>query len=299
MALQNACLNLFARWSRVKAQTEPGPGYAKTSVIVVCEALKIFVAFVLLKFSERLSFSETARKVYRETVGFPMEAAKLLVPSTLYVIQNNLVLVAAENLEGPVLAVFSQAKIFTTAMFSILMLGRVLAPRQWMALLFLASGVASVQISMMESKDGEGDAGEKNVLYGLIASICACCTSGFAGVYFEKATLTLTLSLSLSLTNNPNRNPKPLRCSRAARSPFGCATSTSPSLASSWASSRRSRATASRSPRAASSPATTTSSGRWWWCRPAAACSSPPSSSTRTTSSRPSARPWPSSSRPR
>ena len=55
-----------------------------------------------------LSLLDTAKKVYRETVDYQLEAAKLLVPSTLYVVQNNLVLVAADNLEGPVLAVFSQ-----------------------------------------------------------------------------------------------------------------------------------------------------------------------------------------------
>eukprot|EP00968_Pinguiococcus_pyrenoidosus_P011356 scaffold913_cov233-Pinguiococcus_pyrenoidosus.AAC.11 len=47
----------------------------------------------------------------------------------------------------------------------------------------------------MENKSGEGDAGEKNVWVGLTAVLCACCTSGFAGVYFEKVLKGSSLSV--------------------------------------------------------------------------------------------------------
>lgn len=186
MAVQNAMLNLSARWSRVVAETDGLGGYTKTTVIVTCEFLKIFIAFLLLRAEEGLTLASTFEHVKRETLTKLPEAAKLLVPSTLYVIQNNLVLVAADNLEGPVMAVFSQVKILTTAMFSVAMLNRKLVKRQWTALVILAVGVSSVQISQMGQDEGSGDAGSKNVVLGLIAVLCACCTSGFAGVYFEK-----------------------------------------------------------------------------------------------------------------
>lgn len=186
MAVQNASLNLLARWSHVSSATSDAPAHAKTTVVVTCEALKILVALLLFANEEGTGIVAAVRRVVAETMEQPLEAAKLLVPSTLYVVQNNLVLVAAENLEGPVMAVFSQAKILTTAVFSIVMLGRELNARQWLALVVLAGGVSAVQVSMMEAKEGEGDAGEKNVLLGLFLTLCACCTSGFAGVYFEK-----------------------------------------------------------------------------------------------------------------
>ena len=47
-----------------------------------------------------------------------------MVPATLYVLQNNLVLVAADNLSSPILAVLSQLKIATTAVFSVFFLGK-------------------------------------------------------------------------------------------------------------------------------------------------------------------------------
>ena len=65
--------------------------------------------------------------------------------------------------------------------------------KQWLALAMLALGVGLVQISSVEDKgedkngDGDGDdAGKENPFLGLVAVLSACCTSGFAGVYFEK-----------------------------------------------------------------------------------------------------------------
>ena len=135
-----------------------------------------------------------------------------MVPSALYVLQNNLVLVAANNLEGPILAVTAQVKILTTAFFTVIILKRSLRRSQWAALAFLFVGVAMVQVSQMNiviemgdteqrseggdadadassvSNAGEsgGDGGTKNMMLGLTAEISACMTSGFAGVYFEK-----------------------------------------------------------------------------------------------------------------
>ena len=135
-----------------------------------------------------------------------------MVPSALYVLQNNLVLVAANNLEGPILAVTAQVKILTTAFFTVIILKRSLRRSQWVALAFLFLGVALVQVSQMGSvidmgdteerseggdgdadassgnREGEsgGDGGTKNMMLGLTAEISACMTSGFAGVYFEK-----------------------------------------------------------------------------------------------------------------
>ncbi|KAI9610357.1 hypothetical protein H4Q26_006496 [Puccinia striiformis f. sp. tritici PST-130] len=65
---------------------------------------------------------------------------KLSIPAVLYVIQNNLQFVAAANLD---VATFS---ILTTALCSVVMLGRQLSVKKWTALFFLAVGVALVQL---------------------------------------------------------------------------------------------------------------------------------------------------------
>jgi|AntRauTorckE5430_2_1112549.scaffolds.fasta_scaffold108931_2 UDP-sugar transporter A1/2/3 len=46
---------------------------------------------------------------------------------------------AADNLEGPVVAVLGQLKIVTTALFSVTLLKRTLTLKQWVALFALVS----------------------------------------------------------------------------------------------------------------------------------------------------------------
>jgi solute carrier family 35 (UDP-sugar transporter), member A1/2/3 len=95
-----------------------------------------------------------------------------------------------DNLPGPVVAVLSQLKILTTAIFSVMLLKKSLSARQWIALVALIAGVASVQVSsMLGASDGHNaDASEdkeENVVTGGLAALLAAMTSGFAGVYFE------------------------------------------------------------------------------------------------------------------
>jgi UDP-sugar transporter A1/2/3 len=67
---------------------------------------------------------------------------------------------------------------------------------KWLSLVLLTIGVAIVQLS--GSKDKDASEGEQhNRFVGLIAVLCAACTSGFAGVYFEKILKGSTTSLWL------------------------------------------------------------------------------------------------------
>lgn len=63
---------------------------------------------------------------------------------------------------------------------------RVLLLKQWGALAMLAIGVGLVQVSKEEGDKGEESSDRQDPLMGLAAVLMACCTSGFAGVYFEK-----------------------------------------------------------------------------------------------------------------
>lgn len=77
-----------------------------------------------------------------------------------------------------------QLKILTTALFSVLMLGRKLSSLQWGSLVILFVGVALVQLQ--SSSSSSHSAQMQNHLLGLCAVIVSCLSSGFAGVYFEK-----------------------------------------------------------------------------------------------------------------
>ena len=69
---------------------------------------------------------------------------------------------------------------------SVLLLNRRISCFKWMALLVLAGGVACVQLSGMKKDKVAKDPSTNNATLGLIAVTLACCSSGCAGVYFEK-----------------------------------------------------------------------------------------------------------------
>lgn len=89
-----------------------------------------------------------------------------------------------------------QLKILTTALMSVILLGKAISLVKWSALVMLTIGVSMVQL---QGYDGDavttttpsplaGATGSitSNSVMGLIAVLLACCTSGLAGVYLEK-----------------------------------------------------------------------------------------------------------------
>lgn len=83
-----------------------------------------------------------------------------------------------------------QLKILTTALFSVAILRKRLTQLQWLALLFLFSGVAVVQLQPQggsnASSASKHNEPEQSAFIGLLAVGTASVMSGFAGVFFEK-----------------------------------------------------------------------------------------------------------------
>jgi UDP-sugar transporter A1/2/3 len=123
-------------------------------------------------------------------VDQPIDTLNVCLPSLLYVIQNNLLYVAASHLDAATYQVTYQLKILTTAIFSVIILRRKLVPTQWIALFILLAGIVLVQLDRTEMSGGnsneETGIEKSNRLIGLLAAVLACCLSGFAGIYFEK-----------------------------------------------------------------------------------------------------------------
>ena len=109
-----------------------------------------------------------------------------MVPSAVYLIQNNLLYVAASNLDVATYQITYQLKILTTAIFAVTMLNKKLISTQWLSLLILIAGVAMVQLSDVKESKSSANVAEQSKIVGFRAALSACCLSGFAGVYFEK-----------------------------------------------------------------------------------------------------------------
>ncbi|KAJ6547651.1 nucleotide-sugar transporter-domain-containing protein [Mycena capillaripes] len=204
LAVQNSMLTLIMHYSRVS--TAPSRAYSPATAVLMNEILKGSISLIIAFLRLDVAAPETAGQApgtlcYRSTLAarvkrlagdvFSPDCWKLSIPAILYVIQNNLQFVAVSNLQAATFQVSYQMKILTTAGFSVLLLRKKLTSPQWVALLFLAIGVAVVQIqagAVRIVEDGvvlEEDTHTMNAMKGFIAVATACVTSGLAGVYFE------------------------------------------------------------------------------------------------------------------
>ena len=182
LLIQNSGIALTMRYSRIARPVEDA--YITSTAVLVAEFVKlIFSTCLCIIIDCNYDFQRFRNLIYVEFVEGKKEFLKLFVPSGLYVIQNNLQYIATSNLSAEVYQVLSNLKIVTTAILSFAILGKKLSSIQWISIFALTFGVAIVQVS----QNGKASISlEQNQILGLLCVLSASCTSGFAGVYFEK-----------------------------------------------------------------------------------------------------------------
>lgn len=181
LTLQNAIVALSMRYAR----TRPGDMFIASTAVVMAELVKLLVCLVLVYCNESVSWKHFISLLNNTIVKQPMDTLKVCIPSLVYLIQNNLLYVSTSNLDAATYQVTYQLKIFTTAVFSVLILKRKLFKHQWFALFVLINGVILVQLNNSTDNSLKYRP-DQNRLVGLGSALIACCLSGFAGVYFEK-----------------------------------------------------------------------------------------------------------------
>ncbi|KAF7731725.1 hypothetical protein EC973_008897 [Apophysomyces ossiformis] len=190
LVAQNSLLVLMMRYSRIGTELEQALYIASTAVFMA-ELLKIAACLAVLRYQQR-SWAICARLIHEEIFMKSNETLKMLIPSALYALQNNLLYIALSNLEAATFQVTYQLKILSTAIFSVILLGKSLSGRQWFALILLMVGVTLVQSQSMSSPPMTET---QNPWIGLCAVLTSCVSSGFAGCYFEKILKSSTTSM--------------------------------------------------------------------------------------------------------
>lgn len=210
LTFQNSMLILVMHYSRIMPLTD-GMRYYTSTAVLLNEVIKLVISASVALYEIRANLPSGASNIalLQALISsvFENDSWKLAVPAALYTLQNSLQYVAVSNLDAATFQVTYQLKILTTAIFSVMLLGRVLSIKKWAALFMLMAGVAIVQIPQgtPEPKvdvDGTGPndvssrvvralirrAGEAdmNRSVGLIAVLISCALSGLAGVVFEK-----------------------------------------------------------------------------------------------------------------
>jgi UDP-galactose transporter len=186
-----------------------GVRYHTSTSVLLNEVIKLAISatVALYEISTNLPPNTPALDLVRDLVSsiFANESWKLAVPAALYTLQNSLQYVAVSNLDPSTFQVTYQLKILTTAVFSVMLLGRTLSPKRWASLLLLIAGVSIVQMPQQAPKPAVDDLKdttakflrrgqenaplqhvEMNRSVGLIAVLISCVLSGLAGVIFEK-----------------------------------------------------------------------------------------------------------------
>ena len=187
LTFQNAILGLSMRYSR----TRSGDMFFEGTAVLMAEVVKLVTCMYLVYRSPEEGAGNLQiffGILYKTIVLNKMDTLKVCVPSFIYLIQNNLLYVAAEHLDVGTYQITYQLKILTTAIFAVLILKRTLIKTQWLSLVVLVLGVVLVQLSdAKETKANDGgQSREQNRLLGFGAALTACVLSGLAGIYFEK-----------------------------------------------------------------------------------------------------------------
>ncbi|KAF9991953.1 hypothetical protein BGZ79_003715 [Entomortierella chlamydospora] len=158
LLLQNSTLVLMMRYSRVNVDPDQ-PMYLASTAVFFAEIVKLLTCLIILTYKTS-SITRTAQIVNKEIIQQPQEILKMLIPSGLYALQNNLLYIALSNLEAATFQVTYQMKILSTAVFSVMMLNRRLSSQKWFALCLLMVGVTMVQLQNVgTSRSGSSSGG--------------------------------------------------------------------------------------------------------------------------------------------
>lgn len=187
LVVQNAAVALVMRYSFVSSSSASPEEVTRyfPPVAVLTQEMAKFVLSILFLFAEKSFAAKPTLSALGAALNF-WDLANVSVPAFLYVVQNNLLYVASANMSPAPLQLLFQLKIFTTAVLSVMILGKQLTATHWGALLGLFVGVAVIQLSAQEEAKGAANTELQNPLLGLVAIIIAVTSSGLAGVWFER-----------------------------------------------------------------------------------------------------------------
>ncbi|RDW94725.1 UDP-galactose transporter-like protein [Coleophoma crateriformis] len=137
-----------------------GRRYLTSTAVFLNEVLKLTVSLTIAMYdiSRTLPPSTPATVLFEQLYMsvFSGDGWKLAIPAALYTLQNSLQYIAVSNLDAVHFQILYQMKILTTAVFSVMLLGRSLSAKRWTALVLLTLGVAIVQLPAGDSEAYNG-----------------------------------------------------------------------------------------------------------------------------------------------
>lgn len=187
VTLQNTGYALIRRYSRGHL----GERYSTSSALLVMEIAKLLLSAQQIVCGGHPSDvpDGTALSKFSFLIG---HSWKMLVPAVTYLVMNILGFLALQHLDASTFSIIAQMKVFTTAVFSVLILGRSLHMRKWRALTTLTLGVILISNEAMPKPKAADQALDlassdklRSFAIGIAASFGDVVLSGFVSIYFE------------------------------------------------------------------------------------------------------------------
>lgn len=191
LTVQTAATVLMMRYSRLKPEnaTDDIPQFATTSAVALAEFGKMWVGIIVLSYEIYITKSshDPFTTFSNQLFGDLKTLLKMAVPACTYSVQNNLLFMALHHLDSSLYQITYQLKIFTAALFAVVMLGRSYTTKQWLSFGLLAIGASLANLSMQQTSSNkivEEVDDSRNQYIGITCVLLATCTSGFAGISF-------------------------------------------------------------------------------------------------------------------
>ncbi|KAL1522077.1 hypothetical protein AB1Y20_021720 [Prymnesium parvum] len=195
VTLQNTMYALVRRYSRGTLHEK----YSTSSVLLAMELAKLTLS------AERVVHcglpSDVPEGSALSKYLFLLKTSmKMSVPAVIYLVMNMLGFLSLAYVDAATFSIVAQLKVFSTAMFSVLVLGRELGWRKWRALTTLTLGVILISHEAMPKSEQQTEASARALteyMIGMSACMGDVLLSGFASIYFEKVLKSKTETYSV------------------------------------------------------------------------------------------------------
>eukprot|EP00124_Ichthyophonus_hoferi_P002567 Ihof_evm6s179 gene=Ihof_evmTU6s179 len=181
LCLQNSGYALLRRYSQGILLQKATP----SSILLVGEIIKLLYSALRIFASPGASSAPLGETLPHKALYIVSTSRPMLVPAGVYLIMNLLSYASLQRIDAGLFTVFSQGKLLTTGVFSVLMLNRSLHVRKWRALMLSVLGTILISHQTMPIIE-LGQQKRTEFLVGIAAVVSEVVLSGFVSVYFEK-----------------------------------------------------------------------------------------------------------------
>jgi len=157
------------------------PKFLYSAAVIGCEMIKMTLSTLYILFVDKRPLSSIKKYLQDDYENTKI----LIVPATIYNLQQTLEYVALNNIDPSVFSVLVQSKMLMTAFFSVVILSKRLRKAQVISLIILTVGVILCNLKADQSTEGAFKL-SSNQIKGTLATLGIACASGFSSVYTEK-----------------------------------------------------------------------------------------------------------------